>query len=173
MVRSIEKDPTDHSPLLVKVRIKDTDKGFKEFMKKTQELKKKPYVKIGILESAGKHKDSDFTVAEVGMVHEFGGKDIPQRSFIRSTHDEIKDMVFEKMKHVKIDVLLRRTTVFKALSLVGLMVQRAIQKKITDGDSTWEPLKPETIKKKGSSKPLIDTGQLRASIRYEVKEGDK
>jgi hypothetical protein len=32
----------------------------------------------------------------------------------------------------------------------------------------FAPLKAKTIKRKGSSKPLIDTGQLRQSITYRV-----
>lgn len=156
-----------------KIKIRERDKGYNDFKKRIDEIKKKPYVKIGILESAGKHKNSDFTVAEVGSIHEFGSSNVPQRSFIRSTHDEIRDRILNKIKELKTDVLLRKNSVAKALALIGLMVQSAIQKKITDGDPEWEPLKAETIEKKGSSKALIDTGQLRASIRYEVKEGGR
>ena len=36
------------------------------------------------------------------------------------------------------------------------------------GFGEWAPLKPETIRRKGSDKILIDTGDLRRSISYEV-----
>lgn len=32
------------------------------------------------------------------------------------------------------------------------------------GGGSWKPLKPETVKRKGSSQILVDTGQLKASL---------
>lgn len=57
------------------------------------------------------------------------------------------------------------------LKKAGAFLEGAIKETITKGRSEWPPLKPETIKRKGSSKPLIDTGKLRASITHKV-EGD-
>jgi len=57
------------------------------------------------------------------------------------------------------------------LRLVGSFLEGKIKEKITHGDPSWPSLKPETVKRKGSSKPLIDTGKLRNSITHKV-EGD-
>ena len=57
------------------------------------------------------------------------------------------------------------------LRVAGAFLEGRIKEKITEGDPDWPPLRPETIKRKGSSKPLIDTGKLRASITHKV-EGD-
>ena len=56
------------------------------------------------------------------------------------------------------------------LRKAGAFLEGAIKQKITEGDPSWPPLKPETIKRKGSSKPLIDTGKLRASITHKVED---
>ena len=56
------------------------------------------------------------------------------------------------------------------LRKAGAFLEGAIKQKITQGDPSWPPLKPETIKRKGSSKPLIDTGKLRASITHKVED---
>jgi len=56
------------------------------------------------------------------------------------------------------------------LRKAGVFLEGAIKQKITQGDPSWPPLKPETIKRKGSSKPLIDTGKLRASITHKVED---
>ena len=56
----------------------------------------------------------------------------------------------------------------KALELIGLFVKGLIQGRMSAGIPP--PLKASTIARKGSSKPLINTGQLRASIDYEVRE---
>ena len=45
-------------------------------------------------------------------------------------------------------------------------MEGAMKLKFTDG--TLTPNAPSTIKKKGSSRPLIDTGQLRQSISNKV-----
>ncbi|AIY89894.1 phage virion morphogenesis protein [Geoglobus acetivorans] len=58
------------------------------------------------------------------------------------------------------------------LIAAGSFLEGKVKEKITQGDPDWPPLKPETIRRKKSSKPLIDTGRLRDSITHKV-EGDK
>ncbi|RLI74767.1 hypothetical protein DRO97_05075 [Archaeoglobales archaeon] len=55
------------------------------------------------------------------------------------------------------------------LKKAGAFLEGAIKETITKGRPEWSPLKPETIKRKGSSKPLIDTGKLRASITHRIE----
>ena len=43
-----------------------------------------------------------------------------------------------------------------------------MQDNLTNGN--WKPNAPLTIELKGSSHPLIDTGQMRQSITYVVEE---
>ena len=57
----------------------------------------------------------------------------------------------------------------RSLDLMGVRAQGGIQKRIAAGIAP--PLDPATIKRKGSSKPLIDTGQLRSSITYRIASG--
>jgi hypothetical protein len=56
----------------------------------------------------------------------------------------------------------------KTLALTGEAIKGQLQTAIRDFDGV--PLKPATIKRKGHSKPLVDTGQLLNSVAYEVKE---
>lgn len=60
----------------------------------------------------------------------------------------------------------------QVLRKAGAFLEGKIKEKITHSDPSWPPLKPETVKRKGSSKPLIDTGRLRNSITHKV-EGDR
>jgi len=57
------------------------------------------------------------------------------------------------------------------LRLAGVFLEGKIKETIQRGRSEWPPLKPATIKRKKSSKPLIDTGKLLNSITSKV-EGD-
>ena len=156
------------------LRIKDIDRGYKRILKDVRKLKDQPYVKVGVLESSGLHRKSPTqSVASLASVHEYGSTDgrIPERSFIRSTMDANTSNLLALTAHLKDKILFDGVSVVHALGKIGLIIQGLIQKQITDGD--FEPLQQATIDRKGSSKPLIDTGQLRASIRYEiVPQGD-
>lgn len=52
----------------------------------------------------------------------------------------------------------------------GLAGQNAARKWFTDSRNGWKKNAPSTIARKGSDRPLIDTGALRVSITYVVKE---
>ena len=125
------------------------------------------HVNVGILAGTGQHEDSALTVAQIGFWHEFGTVTIPERSFIRSTINgkakEIKAVSRLQLKKVingNIDVK-------KGLGVLGAFTAGLIQERFTSND--WEPNTAQTANRKGSSKPLIDTGQLWQSISYEVK----
>lgn len=127
-------------------------------------------VSIGVQGSKGeadkKGSDGDLTVLEVATFHEFGTINVPERSFIRSNDFRNK----EKYKKIKQEVLNKfvkqQMTLKQGLGLLGLRVEADIKEGITQG---IEPeLRPETIARKGSSTPLIDTGQLRSSITHKV-----
>ena len=54
----------------------------------------------------------------------------------------------------------------QALGQLGEMAKGDVQAEIKSGDFT--PLKEATIKRKGSSRPLIDTGQMVQSMQWEL-----
>lgn len=148
----------------MQVKVNSTDgKGIKALFKRLE----KGHVNVGILANVGQHEDSDLTVAQVGFYHEFGTVKTPERSFIRSTIEdkskEIKKLARQQSKLV----LNGKTTMEKGLGLLGAFTAGLIQEKFTSND--WPANTEATIASKGSSKPLIDTGQLRQSISYEVK----
>lgn len=163
-------------------RTKDTDFGYNKLVRELNLLKAKPHAKVGILGSsamqakkstlvvAGKAsavKDPVETVVSVAVKNEFGVKGkpgIPERSFLRSTWDQ-KNRRWQFLTDRQMDKILKgQTTVRKALTVLGLVIQRDFKRKINTTDPAWPENAPLTIEKKGSSKPLIDTGQLINSI---------
>lgn len=58
-------------------------------------------------------------------------------------------------------------SVEQALDALGVAIKGLVQTEIVDGGFTENA--PSTIKKKGSDKPLIDTGTMRQSVNYVVK----
>jgi len=151
----------------VKVSIKDIDRGFKKFQKSAKFVaKEKPFVKAGILESAGKHEDSDLSVAAVATFQEFGTERIPERSFFRAMQEQQRQNIRDFILSLKDGVIIRAD---QALGLLGIFLVDLLKKQVDKTNS--HPLSPRTISEKGSTKPLIDTGQMRNSIQYEVKKG--
>lgn len=123
-------------------------------------------ITVGIHTADGEaeHKDSEgLTVAEIGAFHEFGTRRTPQRSFIRSWFDESvvenRELILSQLKLVAENKL----TLENALERIALKCESSVKKRIAR--RIPPPLSPVTIARKGSSVPLIDTGQLRASIR--------
>lgn len=118
-------------------------------------------ISVGIHAKEGDDQHSGgLSILDLGEIHEFG-LGVPQRSFIRAWADEnAKDNIAviksELTKSIK-DGKPKRHLDRAALSLEG-----SVKQNITSG---IEPeLAAETIARKGSSTPLIDTGVLRASI---------
>lgn len=124
-------------------------------------------VDVGIID-AGKHDDSDLTVASIGFINEFGAPaaNIPQRSFLRSTTFEQRKNIVSFQKSLLLKIKEGKLDEAKALGLLGEFVADLVRVKITK--LSKPPNKPETITRKGSSNPLVDSGQLRNSITYKV-----
>lgn len=171
----------------------DIDLGLKDILKELRGLSKKE-IKAGI--QGGKTKDGTADIVTVAAVQEFGAmifqhpgevtvyrkvkKDgsthrsmgrlilIPERSFIRATFDEKYDEIGEHAE-AAVTAIINGADVSKALARTGQYIEGEIKRKIGSGPFT--PNRPATIRKKKSSKPLIDTGHMRQSVRYEI--GDR
>lgn len=111
----------------------------------------------------------DGEIAKVMTIHEYGAPraGIPERSSIRSTVAERKAELQSVMARVVRALIAKQVDRTRALSLIGAWLQGAIKAQITV-NGTFVPLKPATIARKGSDKPLIDTGQLVNSITFVI-----
>lgn len=103
------------------------------------------------------------TVAEVAAFHEFGTRTIPQRSFIRGWFDESIDANKALIQSQLKLVVQGRLPLETALERVALKCEADVKRRIRN--RIPPPLAPATVARKGSSVPLISTGQLRAAIR--------
>lgn len=132
-----------------------------------ERIRKPGTVDVGIID-AGVHDETELTVASIGFIHEFGGGNSPERSFIRSTTTEKKKEIIAFQKKLMRKIVAGVLTTDKALGLLGEFVADLITQKIVDISDP--PNHPSTIAKKGSSNPLIATSQLKNSITYEVNK---
>jgi len=143
--------------------------GGTKIASRVAEMKRKfrdaPTVLVGVPKSAGNYEDGVHT-ATVAAVQEFGSADgrIPERSFLRSGIADSEHGIRKLYEKMMPDVISKDLNIDVIQSLVGEFVVGNIVQKISEG---IEPANaPSTIKRKGSSTPLIDTGHLRQSITY-------
>ena len=159
---------------MAKTTIVDRDRGWKSLMRKITDLvSQRRELVVGV--TSDRYVDGN-SVAEIAMIHEFGTATVPQRSFIRSTLDKhgltYSKQLAEGVQAAIVDAVNGKLdTDQKALNRLGMRIKGDIQKRIAQGISP--PNAPATIARKGSSTPLIDSGQLRASITYELRKGGR
>jgi hypothetical protein len=131
-------------------------------------------VKVGVLASKGGgavHDDSGITMVELAAIHEFGSPaaNIPERSFIRRTFAEKNTELVQLQARVARALIAEKVSVTQALNVLGAWAAGEIKKTVTAGPHIPPPLKPETVARKGSDRPLVDTGRLVDAITWEVE----
>jgi hypothetical protein len=156
------------------VKINDNRKEWDKFKKKMSQLKNRPHVAVGVLgkEGAEIYEDDTATTVDVATFNEFGTDTIPARSFIRATYERDQARFLAILRRYKLQLVRDKITTNSVLTMVGQFAQKQIQATITAGGIPFKPNSPVTVERKGSSAPLIDSGQLRQSIRYEVRNGN-
>lgn len=152
----------------LKVRLKGGRKLDRE-IKKLSHLSKQPQeVKVGLPAGSMNYPDGTNLIM-VGAVNEFGTADgrIPERSFLRSTVINKRQVFRQFWRSDKArELLVGQEDARILLDFLGQLAQAEVQKAIVE--ISEPPNAQATIGHKGSSNPLVDTGLLRQSIRYEV-----
>lgn len=173
----------------VTFNIDKLDKGVKE-------LKQGYRTRVGIIgQSATRQQISEgnegLTNAQIGATHEFGSvaQKIPQRSFLRAPLHKKKAQIQKAGK--KVIEIFKGKPIVDAYKALGSEALNIIDGAFTSrGYGEWPQTKDRTIESKASRlsgkkqrefkgmsqkekrrafQPLIDSGQLRKSIDYEVK----
>ena len=146
---------------------KDVDKGYQALFRR---LGKGAGVTVGIHKDRGSDDHEGATVAEIATWAEFGlGQ--PQRSWLRDWVTEQEGDINKAISALGIEVIKGPLSAPQAIEQLGVLLKAKIQERMANG------IPPEnaesTIRQKGSSTPLIDTGQLRSSIDYKVTKGSR
>lgn len=163
-----------------------TDFNFKGMKKLVEAITKEYQIRVGLLSGAGGaeaiqdhdgNTNSEFDYAGLGALMEYGSKDgkIPARSFLQMPLEQKMDEILKKTRN---DYSIQELNYFLEQNkldltsfaiVLGANCIDAIQEAFnTQGFGEWTPNAPSTIKKKGSSGPLIDTGALRQKIVAEI-----
>lgn len=167
--------------------ITDTDRGYIRIKKLAQEMKKIE-IQVGLF---GNGNSPENNLAYRGVIQELGAKikitdkmrnflkwigifiaesteyiTIPKRPFMRTAFDN-KINILQKAGVIWYKLLLEnKISLNKFLDKIGILHADQIKKTIIS--FSWEPNHPKTIAQKNSSKPLIDTGEMRNNIKYRI-----
>jgi hypothetical protein len=132
----------------------------------------KPRVEVGVF-SDRKHsgKRGGISMGELALVHEFGSlaANIPERSFLRRTFRRKEREIAAAAAKAARKVVSGKGTFNQALAEIGKFAAAEVKKTIKRGPYIPPPLKPETIRRKGSTRPLVDTGQLADAVTFKVR----
>lgn len=129
-------------------------------------------VNVGIFgRKSGRKEKGGMSNADVGFIHEFGGPKMPKRSFLRMPLYLKSEDILARVVAAGALKKLAMGKMVGVLRDLGISCEAAILAAFDSGGfGSWLPLARSTIRRKGSSAVLIDTGQLRRSIASEVAE---
>ena len=179
-----------------RVTIKDNRVNYDAFRKRMKAMQG-AYVKVGFPEGepvgeaknkgSGHSPYSDISeVVQIAVWNEFGVPNekaaaagakkgfmefwkIPPRPFFRNAIDGNRETLKAHVDKIGGLVIDGDKTVKEGLELIGIFMQDKVKGSIT---ATLTPPNAEsTIKAKGSSHPLLDTGQMRNSVTFTTHEG--
>lgn len=162
------------------VKLKVIGKKFPDDLLKA--LRKLPATRVlvGVPEAKAPRNQGTANNAMLAYIHDNGSPmaNIPPRPFMKEGIANAQDDINKYLRQAGSAALDGdEDKMHRALTAVGLVAQKAIRRKIQTGPFT--PLKPATVaarKRKHKSRsntiqtPLIDTGQLLASINFVITD---
>ena len=136
----------------------------KQFERMLKELTSKE-VHVGFQRGDAKDENG-VDMCDIAMWNELGTVRSPARPFMRQSVDNHTDEINRKFQSLKAAILSGKSADL-ILKELGIFQKDLMQNEIITGD--FVPNAPSTIRRKGSSKPLIDTGRMRQSVNYVIK----
>lgn len=134
-------------------------------------------VMVGIPEEKAGRREGDISNAALARIHEHGAPEvnIPARPFLVPGALAVRAEAASRLKQASAAALAGKPKQVESIFMaIGLLGQNAVRRAITLGN--FVPLKASTLaarRRRGrtGTKPLIDTGQLRAAITYVIRRG--
>jgi hypothetical protein len=135
----------------------DRDLGFKKLLAGLAKLAPVE-VEVGIF---------DGEIADYATRLEVGTSKIPARPWMSTAATENEEKYGQMAARQSQRIIDGATTVQAAAAAIGIEARNDLIDSIQNGN--WAPNAPATVKKKGSSKPLVDTGAMQRAITVRVK----
>jgi hypothetical protein len=124
-----------------------------------------PGIQVGVFQDAGMTADGRLHLAELAAIHEYGSANLPQRSFIRAALRGAQGELKKLMARITKAMLALKLSADTAWKQLGSWAVNVVQTYILSG-SVRPALKPSTVKAKGNSTPLFETGLLVGAVSW-------
>ena len=138
-------------------------------MKQVNELSRLQ-VLVGFPAATASRSGEPINNAALAYIQEHGSpaRNIPARPFLGPAVNAMQDRAVAMLRQAA-DLQLhdKPAEARNALDALGLAAQAAVRNKIVSGP--FVPNAPSTIARKGSDRPLIDTGAMLAAVNYVVR----
>ncbi len=165
-----------------KSSVKRIDRGLKKLTAAFKKLHNdKLHVKAGVLGDSEK-REGTLTNGQLGLIHEFGTSTIPPRPFIRPAFEKHKAEYFKILQTLVAKKAYRGGADYaRVLGIVGTKIAADMKKFVTTGPEIAPENAPSTKRRKeglrargnkASTRTLIDTGRMVASITHAVVSND-
>ena len=155
-------------------KVTEVDRGWKRIKRKL--LKGSPsYVRVGIQGDEAQEAHGGATNVLVASVHEYGSpsRNIPERSFFRSTFDKYRKKYVKRSKELGQDLIAKKISRASGLRLIGEEHRSDIIDRVRGrrGGKIKQRLSPATVKRRGETGPaLYDTGQMIGALSVELEK---
>ena len=164
----------------MKTGIKIKGKGLSD-IQKTFDILQSHSVVVGIPESSSRRDDGQVTNAMIGRINEDGSplNNIPPRPHLVPAVEGVQDRVSNILERASRNSLDGNyESAINGLNAAGIVASNSVKRYITT--SNFTPLSPSTLNNRKTRKiaprqgerPLIDTGEYRRSITYEVRRNE-
>lgn len=142
-----------------------TPDGIKLF----KELEKLTELEVRIGYQAGQAvSDEGVDMCDIAMWNELGTVNTPSRPFLRQSVEGDNGTRAAAFMENQLGLVLQGGTAEDFYKRLGVFQKAQVQRTITSGQFVGNA--PSTIKKKGSSRPLVDTSRMLQSVNYVVKK---
>ena len=147
---------------MINSNVKGFNQALNQLNKDLSKITTKKYVTVGVHEDENARPDGGINNATLGAVQHFGTDNIPARPWldvgVESAAGEIVDTMEEGIED-GLDAI-------TILNRVGQVAVAGVQNYM---DELSSPANAQsTIDRKGTDNPLIDTGELKQSVNYDV-----
>lgn len=138
-----------------------------EGKKFVQELNKLMNLEVRVgFQSGDASYENGADICEIAAYNEFGGSGTPARPFMKQSFENHEAELKAACDRVN-KAIANGSTAEAALKQLGVVTKGLVQDEIVSGG--FEANAPSTIARKGSATPLIDTGTMRGSVNYVIK----
>lgn len=155
---------------MIRIRFERRDKAKFDFTYRAYKSFDGQGVSVGIHPDKNRRKEGGITNTEIAIIHEYGDRNNPERSFMRRSlarRAPARLRINEMFRAGVPDVLRGKLTARGLNDDIGKMMVDAVRQTI---DSTVPPPnKPSTVKQKGHGLTLRETWQMYNAIDYKPR----